>query len=144
MAVKCRYCVEPAVQSGMCARHAKLNVYRDPRKLKAKAKQRKRTPRKREWPLAHDDRWIGLSGQYLVDFPWCARCLMRPEVAGGSLRRKAVHCDHVWPVARYPEYKYDMSRCQGLCRSCHSVKSAYELKGLYYDYVRGVVYDVRK
>lgn len=65
--------------------------------------------------------------------PLCAACLSRGFVRLGD------SIDHVFPHRRDPE-RFRRNLFQNLCRSCHSLKTAEESKGRYYDYMRGKIY----
>ena len=90
----------------------------------------KRTRKKQySHPTQSDRKWRKLSKDFLAENPNCASCAM----AGKSTR--ATVTDHIFPWRKYPDRKYDRDNLQALCRPCHAVKTAYEKKGIFYDYV---------
>ena len=136
MRAKCQRCTSPAVRSGLCARHLATPTYVAPRQREP----RKRTSRRYEHPLRNDERWQEISRWWLARHPWCARCQVRPLVAGGALRRVASQVDHIIPVRAAPDRKYAKDNLQSLCAGCHSRKGSHEARGVCHDYLRGVAY----
>ena len=138
---KCARCPKPAVEgSTLCERHNKTPQYFDREAAAKRASARIRTPRKRQHTLRRDPKWHAMSRQFLSGNAFCVRCLLREETKGGPLRKAAVHADHILPVHKYPEKKYDINNLQALCRRCHSIKSVMERGGRYADYEAGIIY----
>jgi 5-methylcytosine-specific restriction endonuclease McrA len=54
-------------------------------------------------------RWRRLRAQHLKAYPLCAWCHRAP----------ATEVDHILPLARYPELRYDPGNIRGLCQLCH-------------------------
>lgn len=86
---------------------------------------RRKKGHKNKWSLKGDKRWKKMSAVYLANNYICVACEIAPAVA----------VDHILPVSRYPEKRYDKTNFQSLCKSCHSIKTTrYESRGLYPDY----------
>ena len=79
-------------------------------------KDRRPSPRER----GYDSRWRRASKAFLKDHPWCAECLR-----GGRLEA-ATQVDHIIPHKGDPVLFWDEKNWQGLCRRCHSRKTARE------------------
>ena len=140
---KCKRCTQPAIKAGYCAKHSNTIQYVDKRKLAGYQKGRKRRnrgSRRREYALSNDDRMADLARTWLRQNPFCIRCRVSTRPLGYEKRTPAAHVDHIKPVAKYPELRYDTNNFQSLCISCHSKKSAYERRGEYHDYGRELVY----
>lgn len=103
---------------------------------------RKRSGRRKPWPLANDARWRKMAASWLDAHPWCARCLVRRTHRGGGLRRVAEQVDHIIPLRLAPDRAYDESNLQSLCMRCHNIKSGHERSGRCYDYERRLVHVV--
>lgn len=141
VASKCIRCTGIAVKNGYCQKHAKTKRYTDKVKLASyQVKRKKRTRSRREYALANDSRMFRIAKSWLLLNPFCVRCLAKSEPLRYARRNPAVHCDHIKPVAKFPELKYDTANLQSLCLSCHSIKTQHEKTGIYYDYANCRVY----
>ena len=134
MAGKCKRCHRPSVKWALCAVHLESKHYSPPRDRGTSKSAYTKQRRERKWELAHDRKWQDLSQQFLIDNPWCVRCMNRPLHVGGPKKVVAVHSDHVLPIRYFPEYCYVMDMVQPLCFRCHLVKTRYEQLGKCYDY----------
>ena len=65
------------------------------------------------------DKWQRTRSQYFARYPLCAHCAARGDVA------LAVELDHVTPLSQ-GGHAWDWANLQGLCLSCHLVKSRSE------------------
>ena len=107
------------VTSGRCEAH---QVVADARKktdvqrydlLRGSASQR-----------GYDARWARYSKQYRKDNPLCVRCL--EDGILNSIEHGG-HVDHIQPVTGPDDPLFwEPTNHQGLCRSCHSAKTASE------------------
>ena len=73
-------------------------------------------------------RWAKVRHNQMTKSPLCQRCL------SFGLTTLATDSDHVLPHRGDPKLMWDANNLQSLCRSCHSVKTREELKGVYNDY----------
>ena len=65
------------------------------------------------------DKWMRTRAQYFARYPLCAHCAARGDVA------LAVELDHVRPLSQGGA-AWDWVNLQGLCLSCHLVKTRSE------------------
>ena len=65
------------------------------------------------------DKWMRTRAQYFARYPLCAHCHARGDVA------LAVELDHVTPLSQGGA-AWDWVNLQGLCLSCHLVKTRSE------------------
>lgn len=68
----------------------------------------------------YDAQWRRFRLVYLKRNPLCRHCKQRGEV------RSATEVDHIEPLRDAPHRKYDEENLQGLCKTCHSIKTAAE------------------
>ena len=71
----------------------------------------------------YNARWRRLRAAYLSREPFCVECKTY------GLLRHVVEVDHIVPIADDPSRIYDMSNLQGLCKSCHRIKTLEDYKG---------------
>lgn len=64
--------------------------------------------------------WRDLSRLILKSEPLCRKCKRDGHLAA------ATEVDHIVPLRRAPERRYDPGNLQPLCRKCHSQKTARE------------------
>lgn len=69
----------------------------------------------------YDRAWAGYAKRFLAHHPWCQSCEAR------GLRNPSELVDHIQPVTGPDDPGFhDPSNHQGLCRSCHAVKTRAE------------------
>lgn len=136
MASLCRGCTNIATHNGYCDKCRRIPTIVADRK-----KKRKRKPWNpdKHYELEGDEKMKNLRKTYLDRNIYCARC----DVIGKRVLASEV--DHIIPVRVAEELKYEFSNFQGLCRPCHGFKTNAEtFKGIAYDYVRRIQYDLSR
>lgn len=91
------------------------------KKISTSAKQKyyKQTVKEKQAvSVSYDYEWREFSKEYRVSNPFCVECLKL-----GNYNAKNTHVDHIVPLEKAPERKYDDSNLQTLCRSCHGKKT---------------------
>ena len=61
----------------------------------------------------YDEDWLRLRSRYLAAKPTCNDC-----------RRLATEVHHIKPIRDYPELRLVWENLMGLCKSCHSKRTA--------------------
>ncbi|MBF0892710.1 HNH endonuclease [Gluconobacter sp. LMG 1744] len=69
----------------------------------------------------YDNTWREFSSNYRKRNPFCVEC--REE---GLFNSKDIHVDHIVPLEKAPDRKYDLENLQSLCRRHHGIKTAKE------------------
>jgi len=75
------------------------------------------------------DRQRGSSTKRLYDWTWRkfrAWFLAQPknQVCADCRRKPAVEVHHIKKVQEFPELRLDPQNCRGLCKGCHSARTA--------------------
>ena len=65
-------------------------------------------------------RWSKVSKAYLQQHPWCSECARQGRMT------TATEVDHIIPHRGDRGLFWDQSNWQGLCKRCHSIKTARE------------------
>ena len=68
----------------------------------------------------YTSKWRKASKGYLISHPWCAECMKN------GVYEAATETDHIIPHKGDMKLFWDKSNWQGLCKSCHSKKTATE------------------
>nr|WP_312578232.1 HNH endonuclease signature motif containing protein [Sedimentibacter sp.] len=91
-----------------CEEHKqKINQYYD---------NKRGTPTQR----GYNSKWRKASKLFLASHPWCVECLKK------STHEPATETDHIIPHKGNMKLFWDKTNWQGLCHSCHSIKTAKE------------------
>ena len=80
---------------------------------------REHRPPREQTTAVYDRRWREFREAYLAAHPLCIQCGKNARLTA------ATEVDHIVPL-NDGGAQYDESNCQGLCKSCHSRKTATE------------------
>lgn len=97
-----------------CKKHEK------PRKHWGKIEMRRdRTP---DGKRIYDKHWSAFRKEYFKEHQnvFCVECKRRGVLVG------ATEIDHIIPLVKNMDLKYDLNNLQPLCKPCHSRKTAYD------------------
>ena len=73
----------------------------------------------------YDGKWQAFSKVYRTQNPFCKECLKE-----GILNDEHIQVDHIIPLVKRPDLKYEATNLQSLCRSCHGKKTYKETLAL--------------
>jgi 5-methylcytosine-specific restriction protein A len=101
------------VRGGYCEIHQK----------EKKPQSNEYNKRRPSWHKLYDRKWRSYTAVYLANHPYCAECLKRGKHVN------ATQVDHIKPHKGDMTLFWDTKNHQGLCKSCHSRKTAKENGG---------------
>ncbi len=111
----CRYsgCIR-LVHGGYCEQHQ--HIIDDQKR----AKENQYNKQRPTWHKLYDRKWRGYTKIYLAKHPYCVECLKNNK------HTTAEEVDHIVPHKGDLNLFWDQKNHQGLCKKCHSKKTARE------------------
>ncbi|MEN3168775.1 HNH endonuclease signature motif containing protein [Gluconobacter sp. OJB] len=70
----------------------------------------------KERSVSYDSKWAEFSKNYRAANPFCVECLEY-----GDFNTSKTHVDHIVPLEKSPELKYDLKNLRTLCSHHHGV-----------------------
>lgn len=118
---KCSRCNKAAIDRGLCSTHTRT-PYSTPNSMRMRTSF--------NHSVYQTAQWRRLRIQALDKMPLCMCCKRHGATT------PTIDIDHIIPIRLDPSLSYVLSNLQGMCKSCHSMKTQHENKGVIYDYTR--------